>query len=98
MFYRKDSYILKKKKRKKKTSKVNRINQFLEMPEELTSNKPKITILGFDELVIENYKNIIEYEELFIKVNTFIGTIDINGFNLNLMQMNKDDLMINRKD
>ena len=98
MFYRKDSYILKKEKRKKKTSKVNRINQFLEMPEELTSNKPKITILGFDELVIENYKNIIEYEELFIKVNTFIGTIDINGVNLNLMQMNKEDLMINRKD
>ena len=89
---------MKKEKRKKKTSKVNRINQFLEMPEELTSNKPKITILGFDELVIENYKNIIEYEELFIKVNTFIGTIDINGVNLNLMQMNKEDLMINRKD
>ncbi len=67
------------------------------MPEELTSNKPKMTILGFDELVIENYKNILEYDEVFIKVNTHIGAIDINGFNLKLLQMNKEDLMINRK-
>ena len=85
-----------KKEKIKKTS-INRINQFLEMPEELTTNKPKLTILGFDQLVIENYKNILEYDEVFIKVNTHIGAIDISGFNLKLMQMNKEDLMINRK-
>lgn len=86
-----------KRERVKKSS-INKINQFLEMPEELTTNKPKITILGFDELVIENYKNILEYDEVFIKVNTHIGAIDISGFNLKLMQMNQEDLMINRKD
>ena len=45
-----------KKDRLKRTS-INKINQFLEMPEELTTNKPKLTILGFDQLVIENYKS-----------------------------------------
>ena len=92
----KGSNILKREKVKK--SSINKINQFLEMPEELTTNKPKITILGFDELVIENYKNILEYDEVFIKINTHIGAIDISGFNLKLMQMNQEDLMINRKD
>ena len=86
------------KREKVKKSSINKINQFLEMPEELTTNKPKITILGFDELVIENYKNILEYDEVFIKINTHIGAIDISGFNLKLMQMNQEDLMINRKD
>ena len=75
-------------------NRLNKINEFLEMPEEITTNKPKITILGFEELVIENYKNILEYEEIFIKINTHIGAININGFNLKLIQMNKDDIMI----
>lgn len=85
------------KKEKKQRTKVNRINQFLEMPEEIATNKPKLTILGFDQLVIENYKNILEYDEVFIKINTYIGAININGFNLKLLQMNKEDLMINGK-
>jgi len=78
-------------------NRLGKINQFLEMPEEITSNKPKITILGFEELVIENYKNILEYEEIFIKVNTYIGAINISGINLKLIQMNKEDIMITGK-
>ena len=85
-----------KKDRLKKTS-INKINQFLEMPEELSTNMSKLTILGFDQLVIENYKNILEYDEVFIKINTHIGAINISGYNLKLEQMNKEDLMINRK-
>ena len=81
----------------KNKNKLNKINQFLEMPEEITTNKPKITILGFEELVIENYKNILEYEEIFIKINTYIGAININGLNLKLLQMNEDDIMITGK-
>ena len=81
----------------KNKNKLNKINQFLEMPEEITTNKPKITILGFEELVIENYKNILEYEEIIIKINTYIGAININGLNLKLLQMNEDDIMITGK-
>lgn len=75
----------------------SKINQFLEMPEEITTDKAKITIMGFDELVIENYKNILEYDEVFIKINTYIGAININGFGLKLIQMNKEDIMITGK-
>ena len=67
------------------------------MPEEIVSDKPRITILGFDEMVIENYKNILEYDEVFIKINTHIGAININGMNLKLLQMNQEDIMITGK-
>lgn len=76
--------------------KLSKITQFLEMPEEVISDKPKITILGFDELVIENYKNILEYDEVFIKVNTYIGAVNISGIGLKLIQMNQDDIMVTR--
>jgi len=77
--------------------KLSKITALLEMPEEIMTDKPKITIVGFEEIVIENYKNILEYDEIFIKVNTYIGAVNISGVNLKLIQMNKDDIMVMRK-
>ena len=75
----------------------NKINNILEVPRELTDNSPKITIIGFDEMLIENYKGILEYEEFYIKVNTNLGNININGFNLDLQQATEDDILIKGK-
>ena len=47
----------------------------LELPIEVTTNIPKITITGFDQIMIENYMGIIEYEEYLVKINTSIGII-----------------------
>ncbi len=76
---------------------INRINRMLEMPKETYTNEPKIIITGFNELVIENYKGILEYEEYYIKLSTFIGSININGFNLKLDKMTEDSLKITGK-
>ena len=45
--------------------KKGKIGKILEMPEEVCSNIPKITITGFNELILEKYKGILEYEEFF---------------------------------
>lgn len=74
-----------------------RIDKWLEMPEEIVSNNPKITIIGFNEMLIENYKGILEYEEIYIRINTYIGIININGFNLNLEQISGDDILVTGK-
>ena len=79
---------------KKKKNKNSRINNILELPQEVVTNKPKITIVGFEELLIENYKSILEYEDFYIKINTYIGAININGFNLRLKEMTGDDIMV----
>ena len=81
--------------RNKKTNRLsNKLNNILEVPREITDNKPKITIVGFDEMLIENYKGIIEYEEFYIKINTSIGNVNINGSNLNLEQVTEDDILV----
>ncbi len=74
--------------------KKNKINKILELPKEITTNEPKITILGFNEMLIENYKSILEYEEFFVKINTHVGAININGFNLKLKEMTGEDIMV----
>ncbi len=75
----------------------NKLDKILEMPKEVCSNIPKIIITGFDEMIIENFKGILEYEEFFVRINTHIGIININGFNLNLENMTNDDIKVTGK-
>ncbi len=77
-----------------KKEKLNRIDKMLELPKEVYSNIPKISIMGFDEMLIENFKGILEYEEFYIKISTYIGIININGYNLNLENMTNDDIKV----
>ena len=65
-----------------------KMGELLELPPEVTSNVPKITISGFDEVIIENFAGILEYEEFFVRVKTYIGNVIINGFNMKLNQLN----------
>lgn len=74
--------------------KINKFAQILDMPRELDKKQTKVTIISFDEILIENYKGIMEYEEFFVKINTEIGIININGFNLNLEQMTNEDVLV----
>lgn len=84
-------------RKSKKQKKQNRFEKILEIPKELSSNEPKITIMGFNEMLIENYKGILEYQEFFIRISTYSGIININGFNLNLRDMTSDDILITGK-
>lgn len=82
------------KRRMTRPKKESRIKKLLEMPREITTNEPKITIVSFQEMLIENYKGVLEYENYYVRVNTYIGIMNINGFNLNLNQISSDDLII----
>lgn len=73
---------------------MNKIDRILEMPQEVYSDIPKITIIGFNEMIIENFKGILEYEDYFIRINTHIGTVNINGVGLRLENMTNDDIKV----
>lgn len=80
-----------------KKRRMNKIDKILEIPQEVYSDIPKISLIGFDELIVENYKGILEYEEFFASISTYIGIVNINGFNLNLEKMTNDDIKITGK-
>ena len=72
----------------------NKLERLLEIPVEVTTNIPKITLIGFEQLMIENYMGVIEYEEYLVKINTSIGIIIIEGNKMNLNQINENDVLI----
>ena len=75
----------------------SRVSKFLEIPREVISDVPKITITAFDEVLIENFKGILEYEDFFARISTSLGNININGFNLKLNQMTDNDILVTGK-
>ena len=77
--------------------KIRKLDEILEIPVELSTNNPKVTIIAFERLLIENYRGILEYQDYFVRVNTYIGIVNINGFNLNLEEMTTDDLLVTGK-
>ena len=77
--------------------KKKRLDKLLEIPQEVYTNTPKITITGFNEIILENYKGILEYEEFFASISTYIGVVNINGYNINLEKMTNDDIKITGK-
>lgn len=77
--------------------KRKRLENILELPQEVYSDIPKLTITGFNELILENYKGILEYEDYFASINTYIGIVNIKGYNLNLEKMTNDDIKITGK-
>lgn len=83
--------------KRKKAKKYSKLDSLLELPREVASSDIKLTLNGFGEILIENYKNILEYQDILIKVNTFEGAITIYGFNLKLEEMTDEDIKINGK-
>jgi len=81
----------------KKEKRNSKLNSFLDIPKEVGGREPKITIVGFDEMLIENYKGIFEYEEFHMRVNTGVGLININGSNLSLETITEDDVLVKGK-
>ena len=83
--------------KRKKPKKYSKLDSILEIPREVASSDVKITMNGFEELLIENYKNILEYQDILIKVNTFEGTVTIYGFNLKLENLTDEDIKVKGK-
>ena len=71
-----------------------RFNDILEIPKEIYTNIPNFIITGFEDMIIENYKGILEYEDYFVRINTHIGIINIHGNNLKLEKMTEDNIKI----
>ena len=67
------------------------------MPQEVYTDMPKITIAGFNEIIIENFRGILEYEDYYIRINTSLGMVSINGYELKLENMTNDDIKVNGK-
>lgn len=70
------------------------VTDALELPKEVMLNLPLLSLMGREELTIENYKGIMEYNEECIRVNTAVGIIKIRGKGLCLKQLTAECVVV----
>ncbi len=79
--------MAKRKMRKK-------LKEVLDLPAEIVMNAPRVVLDSNLNVLIENYKGIIEYSDAFVRVNTSEFTIKVEGRNLAIDFITLEDLSI----
>ena len=69
----------------------DKMAEALELPRELLKDYSRITVLGKEDVWIENYKSILEYDESFIRIS---NDICIYGLNLSVEEISDEDILI----
>lgn len=83
-----------RKKDKEQKSAREKFGMILDMPLDMIKDCSRITIIGNESVMIENYKGIIEYEESLLR---FSNNINIFGSRLNIEEITDDDILITGK-
>lgn len=77
-----------------KQSYLEEVSNRLHLPADVLAGAPIITATGRNELCLENYKGIIEFNDNFIKVQTKACRICIEGKHLNILYFTEDEMRI----
>ncbi|MGS0765079.1 sporulation protein YqfC [Syntrophomonas curvata] len=68
--------------------------EFLDIPKDLVLDLPKVTVVGRNELYIENHRGIIEYNLNRLRVNLSRGFLEIEGSGLEIRALMADEMKV----
>lgn len=90
----KDFRKKKKTNEYEKQSYLEELSNRLHLPADMLAGAPIITATGRNELCLENYKGIIEFNSNLIRIQTKLCRICIEGKNLNILYFTEDEMKI----
>jgi sporulation protein YqfC len=67
---------------------------FLEIPKDLVMDIPKVTLIGRNELYLENHRGIIEYSLTRVRINLSRGYIEIEGEDMEIKALLPEELSL----
>lgn len=76
----------------KQQSLKEKLNNLLELPDEIILDLPRIIIMGKSRLSIENHKGMLEFEHNLLKLNTGAGILVIKGQRLLIREITSESL------
>lgn len=77
--------------------KKNNLIEKIDLPKDVLLNLPKITVVGKEEISIENHKGIEAFEKEFIKVKTNIGIVKVEGENFEILYIASETIVLSGK-
>ncbi len=70
------------------------MTEALELPKEIVLQLPLISCVGQEEVTIENYKGILEYNEETVRFGTAVGVLRLTGQELCIKQLSVECMVI----
>lgn len=81
----------------RKNNSLQKIARALELPADLVMDLARMTMLGNQQLLIENHRGIVEYTSSTIRINLNNGAMTIKGQALTLGNLQLEQILIEGK-
>lgn len=73
------------------------ISEKLDLPKDIILSVPRITIVGDNEITIENHKGIIVFDRNIIRINTKVKVVNIEGENFEILYIGDSTISVSGK-
>lgn len=81
----------------RKKNGLQKIARALELPADLIMDLSRMTMLGNQQLLIENHRGIVEYTSGMIRINLNNGAMTVKGQELTLGNLQLEQILIEGK-
>lgn len=71
-----------------------KISGALGLPKDITLDYPKMVVFSNEEVIVENYKGIIEYGDEMIRLNTATHMIKLCGSHIEIKNITQDEIAL----
>lgn len=71
-----------------------RLARFLELPDDVIYDLPKVTLIGDTQFYIENHRGIIAYSTDSVRIAVSIGQVEVRGEMLTIRTISRDELYL----
>ena len=78
----------------RRKGKLQSLAGFLEIPQDIVMDLPRITMLGNKQLLVENHKGIIEYTPSLVRIKLSQGELFIYGEALTLGNLQAEQILV----
>lgn len=79
---------------RRKPTNFQALAKILEIPQDIVLDLPRITMLGNQQMLIENHKGIVEYTSQMVRIKLNYGEITITGTELTLGNLQPEQILI----
>lgn len=66
----------------------------LDVPQDVTMDLPRITMIGNMQLLIENYRKVLHFSDNLLRLSLSRGQLEIHGQNLTIRGIWTDEVMV----
>ncbi|MGI6122763.1 MAG: sporulation protein YqfC [Acetivibrionales bacterium] len=87
----------KKDKKEPGESLGERLARLFEIPGDVYGNRPKVTAIGRGEVLVENFRGIMDFQNGIIRINTNNGIIKVTGDDLTIREITNEEIIIGGK-